>query len=67
MGLYTHPPQNSDLSKGNDIPQRRTSSYDVATLHMMAPMDFWRNSIPFFGAAAICTMKIDDFRKQPQT
>ena len=25
--------------------------YDVAILHLMAPMDFWRNSTPFFGVA----------------
>ena len=46
--------------------QRHMSSYDVARLHLIAPIDFWRNSIPFFGAVALCTMKIDDFRKQLQ-
>jgi len=65
MGLYTHPPQTSDLSNGTDIAQRRTSSYDVATLHLMAPMDFWRNSTPFFGAAVLCATKIVDFRRRP--
>ena len=65
MGLYTHPPRTSDCWKGTDIAQRRTSSYDVATLHLMAPMDFWRNSTPFFGAAALCTTKIVDFRRWP--
>ena len=28
----------------------------------MAPMEPWRNSTPFFGVAAFCTTKIDDFR-----
>ena len=62
MGLYTHPPQTSGWSKGTDIAQRPTLSYGVATLHLMTPMDFWRNSTPFFGAAALCTTKIEDFR-----
>ena len=30
----------------------------------MTPMDFWGNSSPFFGAAAFCMTKIDDFRKE---
>ena len=41
----------------------RNSSYDLARLHLVAPMDFWRNSTPFFGAAAFCTTKNGDFRK----
>ena len=28
----------------------------------MAPMGLWQNSIPFFGAAALCTTKIECFR-----
>ena len=28
----------------------------------MAPMGLWRNSTSFFGAAALCTTKIDSFR-----
>ena len=28
----------------------------------MASMGLWRNSTPFFGAAALCTTKIDGFR-----
>ena len=28
----------------------------------MTPMDFWRNSTPFFGVSAFCTTKICDFR-----
>ena len=27
-------------------------------------MNFWQNSTPFFGAAAFCRTKIDDFRAQ---
>ena len=34
------------------------SSYNVAVLHLMAPMDFWQNSTPFLGAVAFCTTKI---------
>ena len=66
MGLYTHPPQTSDWWKGTDIAQHRISSYDVATLHLMAPMDFWRNSTPFFGAVAFCTTKIDHYNRSFQ-
>ena len=33
----------------------------LARLHLMAPMDLWQNSIPFFGAAALCATKIDNF------
>ena len=54
------------LEKNVDVARRRQSSYDVARLHLAAPIDFWRNSIPFFGAVALCTMEIDDFRKRPQ-
>ena len=28
----------------------------------MAPMGLWPNSTPIFGAAALCTTKIDGFR-----
>ena len=47
------------------ITRRRQSLYDVARLHMTAPMDFWQNSIPFFGAAAFCVTKIGNFIKLP--
>ena len=50
------------LEKSVDVARRRQSSYDVARLHLTSPLDFWRNSIPFFCAVALCTMKIDDFR-----
>ena len=40
----------------------RETSYDVARLLLMVPLEPWRNSIPVFGAAAFCTTKIDDFR-----
>ena len=42
--------------------RRRETSYDIARLLLMVPMEPWRNSTPFFGAAAFCTTKIDDFR-----
>ena len=54
------------LEKSIDVARRRQSSYDVARLHLTAPIDFWQNSITFFGAVALCTIKIDDFRKRPQ-
>ena len=44
-----------------DVARRRQTSYDVARLRLMAPMGRWRNSNPFFGAAALCTSKIDGF------
>ena len=44
-----------------DVARRRQTSYDVARLRLMAPMGRWRNSTPFFGAAALCTTKIDGF------
>ena len=42
--------------------RRRETSYDVARLLLMVPLELWRNSTPIFGAAAFCTTKIDDFR-----
>ena len=45
-----------------DVARRRQTSYDVARLRPMAPMGLWRNSTPIFGAAALCTTKIDGFR-----
>ena len=42
--------------------RRRQTSYDVARLLLMVPVALWQNSTPFFGAAAFCTTKIDDFR-----
>ena len=38
-----------------------TSLFD--TMHR-APIDFWQNSTPHFGAAAFCTMKMGKFRRQ---
>ena len=51
------------LEESGGVARRRQSSY---RLHLIAPIDFWRNSISFFGAAALYTKKIDDFRKQLQ-
>ena len=45
-----------------DIAQRRETSYDVARLLLMVPLEPWQNSTPVFGAAAFCTTNIDDFR-----
>ena len=41
---------------------RRETSYDVARLLLMVPLEPWQNSTPIFGAAALCTTKIDGFR-----
>ena len=43
------------------------SSYDVAWLQQIAPIDFWQNSTSFFGVALFCIYKIDNFRKLHQT
>ena len=48
-----------------DITRRRQTLYEVARLCLMAQMDLWQNSTPFFGAAAFCTPKIDNFRAAP--
>ena len=45
-----------------DAARRRQTSYDVARLLLMAPIDPWRNSTPVFGAVAFCTTNIEDFR-----
>ena len=52
----------SDWWKVRDFARRRETSYDVARLLVMVPLEPWRNSTPFFGAAAFCTTKIGDFR-----
>ena len=48
--------------KSGDVARRRQTSYDVARLLLMVPIELWRNSTIFFGAAAFCTSKIEDFR-----
>ena len=53
-------------NKLSNIALRHNSSYDLARLHLVVPMDFWRNSTPFFGVAAFCTTKNGDFRRWPQ-
>ena len=45
-----------------DVARRRQTPYDVAILHLIVPMEPWQNFTPFFGAAAFCATKIDDFR-----
>ena len=49
MGFYTYstPPKQTSGWKGTYVVRRREPSYDVATLHMMAQMDFWQNSTLF--------------------
>ena len=48
--------------KSSDVARRRQTSYDVARLLLMVPIELWQNSTIFFGAAAFCTSKIEDFR-----
>ena len=52
----------SDWSKFGDLARRRETSHDIARLILMLPLEPWRNSTPFFGAAAFCTTKNGDFR-----
>ena len=33
---------------------------------MISPIDFWQNSISFLCMEALCTMEIDDFKRQTQ-
>ena len=35
------------------------SLYNVARLHLTAPIEPWQNSTPFLGAAALCTTEMD--------
>ena len=44
--------------------RRRQTLYDVASLLLMVPMALWQNSTPFFGALALCTTEIDNFRRR---
>ena len=53
--------QNSLVIAGSDVGQRHETSGDVARLLLIVPLEPWRNSTPFFGAAAFCTTKINDF------
>ena len=45
-----------------NLARRRGTSHDIARLLLMVSLEPWRNSTPFFGAAAFCTTKIGDFR-----
>ena len=45
-----------------DIAQRRTSSYVAVRLVLIAPLNCWRNSTPFWCKARLCAIKIDNFR-----
>ena len=48
--------------KNIDVARRRQTSYDVARLLLMVPIELWRNFTPLFGAVTFCMAKIDDFR-----
>ena len=54
--------QNSLVIAGGDVRRRHETLGDVARLLLLVPLEPWRNYTPFFGAAAFCTTKIDDFR-----
>ena len=41
-----------------DVARHRMLSYDVGRLHLITPMDLWRNSTPFLGVEAFCMTKI---------
>ena len=45
-----------------NLARRRGTSHNIARLLLMVSLEPWRNSTPFFGAAAFCTTKIGDFR-----
>ena len=61
--LYIRPPLSVRMSGcPKFFERRRETSYDVARLLLMVPLEPWQNSTPVFGAAAFCTTKIDDFR-----
>ena len=53
---------NTNFKKVHTHARRRETSYDVARLLLMVPLEPWQNSTPFFGAAALCATKIDNFR-----
>jgi len=40
--------------------------HDVAELLLIALIDPWQNSTPFFGAAALCLTKFNNFRRKPE-
>ena len=40
------------------VARRRTSSYGVARLVQIAPLNCWRNSTPFWYKSSFCTVKI---------
>ena len=42
--------------------RRRTLSWGADKLVLIAPLNCWRNSTPFWCKASLCTIKIDDFR-----
>ena len=47
----------SDWWNVSDIARRHQTLYGVARLRLMAPVGLWRNSTPFFGAAAFCFVR----------
>ena len=50
------------IEEGPAIRKPRATSNDIAILLLMVPIEPWRNSTPFFGAAAFCTTKNGNFR-----
>ena len=49
------------------IGRKLATSYDIARLLLMVPIEPWRNSTPFFGAVALCMTKIDNFSTMPHS
>ena len=60
--LSQQQPQQEQEHPSPNVARRRQTSYDVARLLLMAPIDPWQNSTPVFGAVAFCTTNIEDFR-----
>ena len=49
----------------NESARMSPSFYDIARLHLTASIDFWQNSNPFYGAAALCVTKNGNSRRRP--
>ena len=53
------------IEMGTNNTRCHKSFYDVSTIQLMAPRYCWRNTLPFFGAVALCTTKIGNSRRRP--
>ena len=62
IGLPVRPPVCQFQLACWEVARRRQTSYNVARLLLMAPIDPWRNATSVFGAVAFCTTNIEDLR-----